>query len=82
MKKKRKKIDIKAGREIRKRRKRLGVPMGYLAERIGKTQQQLQKYESAKDRISLSAASDIAKALEVTIILTMEGDIIFRDGLI
>ena len=56
-------IDILVGRNIRKRRKAVGLSQVALAAKIGVTYQQIQKYETGKNRISASRFYHIAAAL-------------------
>lgn len=56
--------DVHVGQAIRLRRKVLGVTQSALAEAIGLTFQQVQKYERAANRVSCSVLVDIAAALD------------------
>ena len=47
-------VDVHVGLRIRLRRKELGVSQEKLAEAIGLTFQQVQKYERAANRVSAS----------------------------
>jgi transcriptional regulator with XRE-family HTH domain len=49
------KIDRIAGEAIKAERKRIGLSQKQMAESISVTFQQMQKYETGKNRISLSA---------------------------
>ncbi|ESQ79171.1 helix-turn-helix domain-containing protein [Asticcacaulis sp. YBE204] len=60
-------IDIHVGGRVRVRRKFLGYSQEYLAEQIGLTFQQVQKYERGSNRISASKLFDIAKVLKVSV---------------
>lgn len=55
--------DVHVGQAIRARRKILGVTQSALADKIGVTFQQVQKYERAANRVSCSTLIDICKAL-------------------
>ena len=57
-------LDIALGNRIRQRRKGLGVSQTTLAEAIGLTFQQVQKYERGFNRVSFSRLVDIAHALD------------------
>jgi len=57
-------LDSALGAHIRVRRKRMGVSQTKLAESIGVTFQQIQKYERGANRVSFSALVRIAKALD------------------
>ena len=56
-------IDVTVGARVRNRRKLLGMSQITLAERIGVTFQQLQKYEKGTNRIGASRLVQIAAAL-------------------
>lgn len=58
-------IDVEVGKNIRMQRLYLGLSQDNLAKLIGLTFQQVQKYESGKNRVSVSRLLDIAKALKV-----------------
>ena len=60
-------IDIFAGERVRKIRLLKGMTQGELAKRIGVAFQQIQKYESAANRISMSRLYLICKASGTTI---------------
>ncbi len=57
-------LDRALGTYIRVRRKRLGMSQSKLAESVGVTFQQVQKYERGANRVSFSALVKIAKALD------------------
>jgi transcriptional regulator with XRE-family HTH domain len=57
-------VDIVVGTRIRLRRKELGVSQEALADKIGVTFQQVQKYERGANRVSASMLSKIAQALD------------------
>lgn len=59
-------VDILIGQNIRKWRRRRNLSMRELASGVGITMQQLQKYEVASNRISVSRLVELAEALEVT----------------
>ena len=58
------KLDVALGLTIRERRKALGVSQTALANAIGLTFQQIQKYERGFNRVSFSRLVHIAHALE------------------
>ncbi|MCG8548256.1 MAG: helix-turn-helix transcriptional regulator [Alphaproteobacteria bacterium] len=60
-------IDIHVGRRVRIRRVLCGLSQTALAEQLGLTFQQLQKYESGANRISASRLWQIAQILDVPI---------------
>jgi transcriptional regulator with XRE-family HTH domain len=57
--------DAEIGRLVRAQRKQLGLTQTDLAERIGVTFQQVQKYENGTNRISIGRLTRIAEALDV-----------------
>ena len=60
-------IDVHVGGRIRLRRTLLGMSQEGLAEAIGVTFQQVQKYEKGANRVSSSRLLDIAGVLDVEI---------------
>ena len=60
-------IDVAAGIRIRLRRKTLGISQETLADPLGITFQQIQKYEKGANRVSLSMAVGIAAALQTSV---------------
>jgi transcriptional regulator with XRE-family HTH domain len=60
-------IDVHVGARIRLRRTLLGISQTALAEAIGLTFQQVQKYEKGVNRVSSSRLLDVANALDVAI---------------
>lgn len=60
-------IDVHVGGRIRLRRTLLGISQTTLAEAIGLTFQQVQKYEKGSNRVSSSRLLDLANVLDVTI---------------
>lgn len=60
-------IDVHVGNRIRLRRTLLGMSQTVLAEAIGLTFQQVQKYERGTNRVSSSRLVDMANALDVDI---------------
>lgn len=66
-------IDRHVGLRIRMRRKELGVSQERLAESIGLTFQQVQKYERAANRVSASKLWEVARALDANIGYFYEG---------
>jgi len=61
-------LDVALGLRIRQRRKALGVSQTALAEAIGLTFQQIQKYERGFNRVSFSRLIDIAHALDCRVV--------------
>lgn len=66
-------VDRHVGLRIRMRRKELGVSQEKLAESIGLTFQQVQKYERAANRVSASKLWEMARALETSVAYFYEG---------
>jgi len=61
-------LDVALGLRIRQRRKELGVSQTALADAVGLTFQQIQKYERGFNRVSFSRLVDIAHALDCRVI--------------
>ena len=59
-------IDKHVGSRIRERRKELGMSQERLAEHLGLTFQQVQKYERGSNRVSASKLFEIAQALKAS----------------
>jgi transcriptional regulator with XRE-family HTH domain len=57
--------DAEIGRLVRTQRQQLRLSQSDLAERIGVTFQQVQKYENGTNRISIGRLTRIAEALDV-----------------
>jgi transcriptional regulator with XRE-family HTH domain len=57
--------DAQIGRLVKAQRKQIGLTLTDLAERIGVRYQQVQKYESGTNRISIGRLTRIAEALDV-----------------
>lgn len=66
-------VDRHVGLRIRLRRKELGVSQEKLAEAIGLTFQQVQKYERAANRVSASKLWEVSRALSTNIAYFYEG---------
>lgn len=58
-------VDEEIGTRIRARRQELGFPQSHVAELVGITFQQLQKYEAGQNRVSAATLLRIASALRV-----------------
>lgn len=65
--------DVHIGRRIRERRVSIGMSQSALAEHLGITFQQVQKYESGANRVGGSRLWDISQALDVSIGHFFEG---------
>ena len=70
-------VDIAIGARMRLRRKTLGMSQGTLAERIGVSFQQVQKYERGANRVSGSTLVAVAAALDTSV-----GWLVGEDGAI
>jgi transcriptional regulator with XRE-family HTH domain len=66
-------IDTYVGRKLRDRRVLLGLNQNELGEAVNVSIQQIQKYESAKNRISCGKLYNFAKLLRVPIEYFFEG---------
>lgn len=66
-------IDRKLGQRVRARRLEIGMSQERLAEMLGVTFQQVQKYEKGVNRIAASRLWDIASALDMSIARFFEG---------
>lgn len=66
-------VDRHVGLRIRMRRKELGVSQERLAEAVGLTFQQIQKYERAANRVSASKLWELSRALNTSIGYFYEG---------
>jgi transcriptional regulator with XRE-family HTH domain len=66
-------VDRHVGLRIRMRRKELGISQERLAEALGLTFQQVQKYERAANRVSASKLFEIARALSTSVSYFYEG---------
>lgn len=75
-------IDSHVGQQVKKYRVQAGMSQGALAERLGITFQQVQKYEKGDNRIAASRLVAIAEILGVPLINLFEGcPDPFRQGL-
>ena len=66
-------VDLHVGMRIRLRRKAMGLSQDRLAEALGLTFQQVQKYERGLNRVSASKLYDIARTLRAAIPYFFEG---------
>jgi transcriptional regulator with XRE-family HTH domain len=66
-------VDVHVGSRIRLRRKVLGMSQEKLAEKLGLTFQQVQKYERGANRVSASKLYQAAQALQAPISYFFEG---------
>ncbi|MES2729521.1 MAG: helix-turn-helix transcriptional regulator [Pseudomonadota bacterium] len=66
-------IDIHVGSRLRERRMLLSVPQDQLAKQTGITFQQIQKYESGRNRVSASRLYEFSRILDVPIAYFFSG---------
>ena len=66
-------VDIHVGARIRMRRKSLGLSQTQLADSVGITFQQLQKYERGANRVSASKLYGMAVTLQASVAWFFEG---------
>ncbi len=66
-------IDLHVGRRVRMRRMLIGMSQTELAERLGLTFQQIQKYEKGMNRIGASRMFEIGQVLGVSPAYFFEG---------
>src|SRR3954470_9759921 len=66
-------VDLHVGARIRMRRKILGVSQERLADDLGLTFQQVQKYERGANRVSASKLYEIARSLKTPLEFFFEG---------
>ena len=67
------KVDAHVGKRVRERRLALGMSQTKLADALGTSFQQVQKYEIGGNRVAASRLWDMAKALEVDVEYLFEG---------
>ncbi len=66
-------VDIHVGARIRTRRKSMGLTQTQLADSVGITFQQLQKYERGANRVSASKLYGMAATLQTSVAWFFEG---------
>jgi transcriptional regulator with XRE-family HTH domain len=66
-------VDRKIGQRVRTRRLEIGMSQERLAELLGVTFQQVQKYEKGVNRIAASRLFDISAALDMPVARFFEG---------
>jgi transcriptional regulator with XRE-family HTH domain len=66
-------VDRKLGQRVRTRRLEIGMSQERLAELLGVTFQQVQKYEKGINRIAASRLFDISSALDIPVSRFFEG---------
>ncbi len=67
-------IDEFIGARMRERRQALGISQADLGKTLGVSFQQIQKYESGKNRVSAGRLFEICKALNVSLSSMFERD--------
>lgn len=70
-----KNVNQVVGKEIRKRRKKLGLSGVGLADLIGVSQQQISRYERGECNITLDNLLNLAKALETDLVSFFNDDV-------
>ena len=60
-------IDIEVGNRIKARRRMMGMSQGTLADALGVTFQQVQKYEKGTNRVSASRLQKVGEVLGVPV---------------
>jgi transcriptional regulator with XRE-family HTH domain len=68
------KYDNELGKRIRLRRVELGISQSDLAEKLGVTFQQVQKYEKGVNRVGASRLQQVATALNVPVTFFFDSD--------
>jgi len=66
-------VDLHVGGRVRMRRKMLNMSQEHLADALGLTFQQVQKYERGANRVSASKLYEIAKTLQVPVSFFFDG---------
>ena len=66
-------VDIHLGKRLKQRRVLLGLTQMELANKLGISYQQIQKYEKAADRVSASRLVDISNVLGINIMYFFNG---------
>jgi len=67
-------VDEFIGARMRERRQALGISQADLGKTLGVSFQQIQKYESGKNRVSAGRLFEICKALNVSLSSMFERD--------
>ena len=60
-------VDVEVGDRLRQRRRLLGMSQAALAEAVGISFQQMQKYEHSTNRISASRLYEISRVLDIPV---------------
>lgn len=73
-------VDLYVGARLRIRRKMMGLSQTQVADALGITFQQIQKYERGANRVSASKLYEIAKSLQAPVAYFFEGLEATTDG--
>lgn len=73
-------VDLYVGARLRIRRKMMGLSQTQVADALGITFQQIQKYERGANRVSASKLYEIAKSLQAPVAYFFEGLEATADG--
>src|SRR5262249_32158193 len=65
--------DVHVGAQLRMLRLQHGLSQTGLAERVGLSFQQIQKYETGSNRVSVSRLVDLANALDIPLLVFFDG---------
>jgi transcriptional regulator with XRE-family HTH domain len=68
------KYDHELGKRIRLRRVEIGISQSELAEKLGVSFQQVQKYEKGVNRVGAARLQQVATALDVPVTFFFDGD--------
>ncbi len=66
-------VDIYVGKRLQEYRKSIGLSQKELGQKIGVTFQQIQKYELAQNRLSISRLYEIAQVFNVPVAYFLRG---------
>ena len=67
-------VDKHIGARMRESRLAINMSQSHLGEKLGVTFQQIQKYESGRNRVSAARLFEICKALDLTLSSIFEDD--------
>lgn len=68
-------IDVQVGKNIRRRREELKLSQQRLADALGVSFQQVQKYENAQNRVSASRLYAVSQVLDVPVASLFSNDL-------
>jgi transcriptional regulator with XRE-family HTH domain len=66
-------LNAEIGRRIRQRRRLLGLSQAAFGKRLGISFQQVQKYESGRDRVAVDRLFQVANVLEIPVAYFLDG---------